>query len=199
MIALFYWSLGTAAFSAHCAGRVEEGKGSASTDGGATETSAAARIPDNHRPLPVMCSHGPKLNEPDPSMTTGGLLNDCKTNEDCNKGDNGACVPDLEFGAHCLYDECATDADCKSGKACSCTTNHGVRNQCVTAGCSVDADCGPNGFCSPTTDGCGNVTGVHCHTGQDVCVKDSDCNVQQGQQCLFQNDAWACVSPGCPG
>jgi hypothetical protein len=62
--------------------------------------------------------------------------------------------------------------------------------------CRVDSDCGANGYCSPTAGGgCGGVSGYYCHTAEDTCVNDSDCQMNGPDVCEYStgDGRWECV------
>ena len=69
---------------------------------------------------------------------------------------------------------------------CVCVAGTGacIRNFCQQAACRTDADCGAGGYCSlsPNYPSLSDSTYV-CHTPDDECIDDSDCNGRQ---------------PGCP-
>jgi hypothetical protein len=84
----------------------------------------------------------------------------------------------------------------------------------VGSNCQVDSDCGPGGFCSPSrfdinssVDAIGVLgggmilSGYFCHTSEDYCVNDSDCDTiecvsEQGCQsvdCAYSTEErWDC-------
>lgn len=107
----------------------------------------------------------------------------------------------------CSYDECFTDSDCEGGVPCGCRLQsiQGSPNMCLAASqCAVDSNCSPPAFCSPSP-----VVGLvdvayFCHTPNDTCVDDSDCqNPPAGWPwpgpgtCVFSQKAgdWGCAWP----
>jgi hypothetical protein len=95
---------------------------------------------------------------------------------------------------------------------CDCRESpfHGApaaANRCTQAGnCRVDADCGASGYCSPSYSiACGinmPIVGFFCHTVNDECIDDSECQVSPttGQGfCAFDPLAkrWVCSDRVC--
>ena len=105
----------------------------------------------------------------------------------------------------CSYDECFTDSDCAGTDApyCACRDprTYGA-NDCVIGNCAQDSDCGACGYCSPTPGGCNTHTGIDgyfCHTPQDACVNDSDCDGGQVCQRSVAMNYWFCGALNCAG
>jgi hypothetical protein len=137
----------------------------------------------------------------------------CSVDADCVRlGVSGGCVS-TAAGSFCKYDECIKDGDCAAGNVCSCeeeSTTQGlvfrtIGNQCVPANCQVDGDCGATPFCSPTLNlYCGaTVTGYRCHTQQDQCMSDGDCQMDAtAGACAYSSQLgyWTCTAAGfCAG
>lgn len=125
----------------------------------------------------------------------------------CTAGTDGRCVQlEGDTCPHCVYDTCFVDGECAAGAACNCDPLNG--DSCQPSNCRVDSDCAC-GYCSPSpnTNNCipdfGNgVSGVYCHTAQDQCTNDSDCNVNDnGGVCAYQPTVgyWACAYAMCAG
>jgi hypothetical protein len=134
----------------------------------------------------------------------------CHTDAECmnpDAGANGRCAifPAYNFPA-CSYDQCVIDSDCGDSGICSCRDPYGAgENLCVPSNCSVDSDCGNGGFCSPTMEGCGayvGTVGYYCHTAEDHCLDDSDCDADAGfPHCVFDSpiNRWICAPLDCTG
>jgi len=140
--------------------------------------------------------------------TPGALI--CTYDSDCIDGQNGRCITKGALTL-CNYDACFTNDDCADAGAdvsdCSCRDSAGYgANSCVPANCRQDSDCGTCGFCSPVTGGCGDIIGVvgyFCHTAQDECLNDSDCNrADPSLHCIFDSvkaNRWICGPLDCTG
>jgi hypothetical protein len=173
-------------------------------------------VPPLHRPTAVVCSDaGAPLSgyEGGTRLPTadGGTIG-CTTASTCPACSNG--LPDrcvalnvLTNGGGggasgsssiCASDECISDQDCGPKGVCSCGTQGG--NICLFGNCRVDSDCGPGGYCSPSTPrSCsGGSRGYYCHTAQDQCRADADC---QGLACTYSIEAaiWTCATIYCAG
>jgi hypothetical protein len=191
--------------SASSSGGQSSGSSGGSSGGGSGGSSSssgghAGEVPIYHRPNDAECLTVP----PPGNCQTMGGPGMCKNDSSCTAGVNGRCV---ESGGgvlfcSCTYDTCAQDADCPAGKTCAChgaTYTGGQGNTCVPGNCRVDGDCGPGGYCSPSYDpmSCGGLLGYYCHTAQDQCVNDSDCNgTGTGPQvCLYSTTTarWQCA------
>lgn len=147
---------------------------------------------------------------PSASPAQGGVAGDCMTDADCTQGRNGRCQGTGLGIVGCTYDACTADADCSGGGFCDCrATESLVVNRCVTSfDCHIDADCGPSDFCSPSwnPDGTGGTSlsfqGYFCHTSQDECVNDADCQSSTsyagGVSCDFEpgRSLWRCSRRG---
>ncbi len=160
------------------------------------------REPQKHRAVAEACPMDrPVVNVQD-DMGEGS----CSANEDCDEGDNGRCV-NSRGGNMCSYDLCFEDSDCESMGAgvCDCRADNAFEaNVCRRGDCRVDSDCGDGGYCSPSFGSCGYYSGVvayYCHTPQDECVDDADCDENTGAYCAFdtQRGLWACSTLGCDG
>jgi hypothetical protein len=176
--------------------------GSGTTSGsGAASGSTSAPLscpppePGDHRPSAVTC--------PPPPIFM------CTTDADCSDyfSMKGTCD-----GGSCNFDVCTTDSDCSSNEVCNCQAQGGppdlYPNTCLGGNCRVDADCGAGFFCSPSYDiTCPGVQpgGYYCHTCQDECTNDSDCNRTNPtgsaaiNVCMVDDAAgyWLCVYSPC--
>lgn len=144
----------------------------------------------------------PDVNPPSPD--------ECAKDEDCKSGRNGRCMHRVQqvqaniVGSEnrCEYDACGSDGDCGAGMACLCAGELGAKtsvNICIPADCKTDADC--HGYsCSPTfvaldKGECRSESqpyqGLRCHTPDDRCVDDEDCN---GGECVYSDAKrhWVC-------
>ena len=155
-------------------------------------------VPAQHRAADTTC---PELRAAGTTNANKQDFDECAQDLDCTAGINGRC---LWFKrSYCSYDTCFSDSDCLSDQPCECrdSASSSDANSCVAGGnCRGDADCGPGGFCSPSLVGkaCGydqSVTGngYFCHTQQDSCLDDSDCD---SSICAFdlQSTHWICVT-----
>jgi hypothetical protein len=130
----------------------------------------------------------------------------CELDTDCTAGVDGRCT--RSNGCSCTYDECASDAACATGQLCDCRDAWDGSSTCLPTNCRTDSDCGSCGYCSPTFGSCGKyegVTGWACHTAQDTCTNDSDCQTVDGgfvtAYCAYQPELghWACSISQCSG
>jgi hypothetical protein len=171
----------------------------------------AQSVPANHRPTEITCPE--QRGAGDASGHSQEIGDPCGQDSDCTAGMNGRC---LWFHiSYCSYDTCFSDSDCPNNLVCECrqSASSSVANVCMADGdCRVDSDCGPGGFCSPslagsdcvclqcTSSACSDTTscghGYFCHTQQDTCVNDSDCN---GATCVYDMSSkrWGCSSLSC--
>jgi hypothetical protein len=149
------------------------------------------------------------------SSCTEGVNGRCNTSEG---GPIVDCVPSCSYDLCASDSDCPDNAPC----LCRDSASSGAANYCYGGGnCRVDSDCGPGGYCSPSLvnqlcaclgvpcppdaggacsvngmpvpcncDPCGH--GYFCHTKQDSCVDDGDC--QSGAACNYDafNGKWAC-------
>ncbi len=163
------------------AGGISSSGGAASTGGGSSTGGAGYSCdgkmlarPTQHRPASVSCP----ANEAATPCTDGGPLV-------CGAG-------------------CVTDSDCAPKSVCSCDgtvfgwAQQSVGNACLAGNCRTDADCS-SGFCSSSYGEGGafyGIAGYFCHTCEDSCSNDSQCNVDGGPAgyCAYQTatGAWAC-------
>ena len=122
----------------------------------------------------------------------------------------------------CFRDsDCAGNVPCQCRDSASSTDG----NRClINSNCRVDDDCGPAGYCSPsqlngcirmctvpcdsethcyagTTEvpcwcgqSCGN--GYFCHTANDTCTNDCECDVGDSACTHQPNAGWACIPCG---
>src|ERR1700690_2869896 len=153
-------------------------------------------FPIQHRAVSASC---PTTRPPGITSSDGGspIGSSCTTDADCTQGTNGRCGPQGGniSGDSCTYDLCFTDTDCSTGNACLCNARG---NNCLPENCRTDSDCAGLG-CSPTSSPtCGpayGTTGFYCHTANDECVDDADCN-EGGLNgyCAYQMQVghWAC-------
>lgn len=172
--------------------------GSDGTDSGRV----APREPFRHRPVEVTCGTRPvDAGSVDVNVPSSGQ---CKTNDDCTAGYNGRCSTGRGPFEGCNYDRCFADSDCESGSVCVCGDPRSQGNECSPVGCRVDADC-PGSWCSPTFGTCGRYRGIigyACHTPEDECVDDSDCNGDDDRKyCWFSPTVahWLCGMSYCAG
>lgn len=129
-----------------------------------------------------------------------------KCAEPCDAFGEGVCNTKYVDFCGCQY-PCLSDADCPTDAACLCNGarpaegggyyHYVTSTQCVQAGCHTDADCAPF-LCalSPGICGYGTVDGLFCHTADDECVGDQDCQDQKlGNLCVFTADEqrWMCT------
>jgi hypothetical protein len=164
---------GTSAGSGTSSGTGTSNGTSGGSGCGSASGACPGEVPLDHRPVPVGCDGG---------IPDGG--SECWQDADCD---------DAGFGAPGL---------------CSCAPNtrHGFSasaNICIPNDCRVDADCAC-GYCSPTVNpNCGSfygVQGYYCHTPQDCCVNDSDCD-GGGGYCAYHTEVgyWTCGYGHCAG
>jgi hypothetical protein len=173
-----------------------------------------SKVPVVHRPTAPVCTSttrpvyncGQHITPQPPNVM-------CSLDSDCQTGADGRCTGNAHDGCTCTYDTCTSDADCAAGQLCDCrsTWRYGANgpNVCLTSNCRVDADCGAGGYCSPSLDpGCGaylGVTGWYCHTADDSCVNDSDCQGLDGgfgtPFCGYHPEVghWVCSVGQCVG
>jgi hypothetical protein len=186
-------------------GAAEAGQPDAGSDGGI----CAQAVPETHRATALACSMTRPFS-PDGGDAVAAHPGECMTDSDCfDGGINGRCVVSSALARLvCSYDECFTDADCAdAGGVCSCRDHEALgANICVPAGCHIDSDCGACGYCSPVTGGCSPHIGVvsyECHTAQDQCTNDSDCDQSvAGLFCIFDPAKaayWLCGPSDCSG
>lgn len=162
---------------------------------------------------------------PGPPNCPGNSAAGCTQDSDCIEGANGRCVSDTHgcTQVYCSYDGCQSDSDCAPNEACACRESawQSTVNSCVNAECHIDADCGLGGFCSPSLvgnpcmclsaaackpnegscspgpcvcgDSCGH--GYFCHTPQDTCLDDGDCEAGAGATCNYDalEHRWNCA------
>jgi hypothetical protein len=167
------------------------------TGGGPTSCGADCSVPVG-RPTALACpATDVSMWETVDAGASGGAKS-CSVDADC-----GTIGP---VGGHCLNgqcgaDECFTNSDCPSGKACGCSTDFHYCcthvNRCVPSNCNVDSDCGENGACSAVIGYCGSLTGFYCHTADDQCHTDADCNDKSTPTCSYNSALghWACEAP----
>jgi hypothetical protein len=126
-------------------------------------------------------------------------------------GLNAACCHDQANYAYsqCAVDACATDSDCGPMNICVCVAGTGAcnRNYCLEGNCRTDADCGTGLYCSPSRNYPALCRSAYmCHTPDDECIDDSDCNGGQSgvslPYCAFDGTVmhWRCTSKlaACP-
>jgi hypothetical protein len=197
--------------------------GDAGGGGAAGATSRApvvtvSLVPTKHRAASSVC---PEERAPG----SGNVVGECTQDSECTDGRNGRCISPNVLGplgqSACSYDDCGSDADCAANEPCRCreSEDSNSANVClVGSGCQVDADCGPGGYCSPSRfdidssvyspavigDGMSR-SGYFCHTPDDFCVNDSDCDTSNclpeadcaGMACIFSSEErWDCFKVG---
>ena len=148
-------------------------------------------IPTDHRLQDVAC---PEERGPG----SANVVRDCTQDSECTEGMNGRCISPNVLGSlggsSCSYDTCFGDSDCPLNEPCRCRQSaaDNAPNYCVARkNCRIDSDCGPRGFCSPSLLGIDSSIigsaefGYFCHTPQDRCLNDDDC------------DPAACGLPSC--
>lgn len=159
-------------------------------------------VPDQHRPVAEVCDD--VRNPPEPYWEPSFDANECTVHADCVNGINGRCFTSRAMNI-CTYDTCFSDSDCGE-TVCLCGGDD--VNKCLIGNCQVDADCGPKGYCSPSLGSCGNyggISGYYCHTPEDECINDSECESESGARgspyCAFNLVAgkWMCSSTHCVG
>lgn len=210
-LALFA-TLSTACGAAVAPNDTDAGRDAIATDARVTETGCAARVPVAHRASAAACPS----ERPPASCDPGGspAPNECRADSDCTMGTNGRCTGNPHDGCNCTYDRCTADSDCTAGGPCACRVSSrggSGSNVCMPGNCRTDGDCGPCGFCSPTLGACGDYTGVqgfYCHTPEDECTDDADCETVLdggflGQRPYCRYDPmrahWRCANDGCAG
>jgi hypothetical protein len=132
-----------------------------------------------HRASALACDAVRAPGEPRTGTVGSNPLASCSSDVECTQGTNGRCSGNGHDGWQCTYDGCSEDAECGAG-VCACEGgSRSDNNVCLTGNCRVDAECGGGkGYCSPTLGSCGNYTkavGYFCHTPQDECIDDADC------------------------
>jgi hypothetical protein len=176
--------------STNASGGASGGDAAANASGGSS--GGAGPVPTSHRPADVACPQQRGAGHVD-------VVNACTQDAYCTAGMNGRCIspnfPGPAGGSGCSYDACFSDSDCPNNVPCKCRkqATDNAPNYCASeSNCRIDSDCGSNGFCSPSVlDITGAVAGsvgfgYFCHTPQDACLNDSDCDPSD---CLS--------SPGC--
>jgi hypothetical protein len=174
--------------------------------------------PVRHRPAPTTCPHTRAPVNPGNGGDGGPVApappgSFCDNDFQCvtDGGINGRCTPQSEspfVQGECTYDTCFADTDCPSSEPCNCDVTYA--DTCLPANCKVDSDCAC-GFCSPSanTTACeptpefGNeIVGFYCHTPQDDCTNDDQCEgIGSPGICAWQPmvGKWTCVSAPCAG
>jgi hypothetical protein len=167
--------------------------------GGQMSETFCGRQPQNHRPASQECDR-----ERGPGSLSRTVDNPaCRVDSDCTAGENGRCL-NAQFQAvpMCSYDLCFSDVTCARGGPCSCAPPKSTGNNiCLEGNCKTDTDCGPNGFCSPSFGMCGRYSGVtayYCHSCDDECVEDSDCD-RPDAYCAYEPSRarWRCSTFSC--
>jgi hypothetical protein len=139
----------------------------------------------------------------------------CQTDADCKEHPHGKCVTGFgQIGSYCgCQYSCVRDDDCGPGQACVCRGKGALRavhSVCAPAECFVDADC-PGSTCSVSAyhNGCSEEVRLACHSPEDSCKSDADCQQQghagRGLQCVArpagEDDAkktrWECAGMSC--
>lgn len=192
------------------AGSSGAGTGSSGTGTGTGGTGRPKGVPLKHRATAQEC---PRDRAPGGSpfdSGVGGPPGGCQKDSECTAGENARCdypAENLHSGFRCSADACFTDSECPGSAACICGGQGGVTraaHACVPGNCRVDADCGSGGYCSPSGGICpGEAASYRCHTANDECTNDSDCNADaRGKgSCEWQATVghWMCsYSHSCP-
>ena len=118
----------------------------------------------------------------------------------CSKDSD--CEVDLHcYQGFCSYDQCHTSADCDAGTVCTCYPGEDDfgASQCKPAHCRLDSDCADGMLCSPSGPAICFDLSWNCHTHQDTCLDDLDCD---GGICTFSAALghWSCGAfPHCGG
>ena len=153
--------------------------------------------PAVHRSAPVECD------DARPAGVPTGSPDDCAADQDCTAGRNGRCLTNRDYN-FCTYDECVSDGDCGADSVCECGGGFaGDHNVCLPGNCATDADCGSD-YCSPSFGSCGfydGTVGYFCHTKDDECVDDADCDMDRSEYCAFDQGSghWSFSDAGCDG
>lgn len=183
-----------------------------SGDASLSDGAIQGRPPASHRASDIQCAQlapaGSCSCNGDCPTASNPLQWKCSNDGDCgDAGTNGRCAGSLGLkGCGCTYDRCGGDIDCPSGQTCAChglTYLFGLGNSCVPGNCRVDADCGSGGYCSPSpalpcnmngSDQYCQGVGYYCHTAQDQCVDDSDCQGAGFPGCVYDPPSghWQC-------
>lgn len=162
--------------------------GDAATTASGGSSAGLSPVPTDHRSEAVACSQ-------ERAPGSASVVGDCTEDSECTDGMNGRCISPNVVGplgrSGCSYDTCFGDSDCRA-KPCRCrqSATSSAPNYCLTdSNCQLDSDCGPGGFCSPSllnvdssiagtaSSGSGLAAfGYFCHTPQDLCLNDSDCD-----------------------
>ena len=120
---------------------------------------------------------------------------------DCDCGDGEVCGLNIEGYGHCeCYAPCATDADCGADEVCFCASRrdptqagHNIMhiNTCLPSECDGPEDCGGE-LCGVALDSCQGAAAQRCHTAEDACDDDGDCD--GSEQCTYaESEArWTC-------
>jgi hypothetical protein len=181
--------------------------GGGGTSGTSGRTAGSCGLaPTNHRPSDAQCqtmaAPGNYTCSGDCPPPGSGQRFECNGDAECDAGLEGRCVEGCcVASSSCTYDQCTFDRDCPADQTCAC---HGspylapADNTCVPGDCRVDADCRSGCACSPSQrPGCWGCVSYHCHTPQDRCVNDADCQAQFPGDgfCVYASDAghWECA------
>jgi hypothetical protein len=174
---------------------------------GGTAGVCSGVAPTNHRSSDAQCqTTAAPGNGGCPDFCGPGTLFSCNGDAQCDAGLEGRCVEYCCIAnSTCTYDQCTFDSDCPANQTCAC---HGSPylapsdNTCVPGNCRVDADCESGCDCSPS-ESCFSCLAYYCHTPNDLCVNDSDCQAQDlgVPSCAYSTDAghWECTSFPVPG
>jgi hypothetical protein len=168
-----------------------------------SSSSTKSEVPENHRASGAPCTDP----APPGNITCGADCPDtpffqCGSDSDCTAGRNGRCIgPGGPARSYCAYDACASDAECTNSQPCAChgsTYANPWNNVCAPGNCRVDADCGAHGYCSPAPslgECSGRLAGYYCHTPDDTCINDSDCETGKISTYSTASKRWACDGP----
>jgi hypothetical protein len=179
-----------ALFGVACSDNRRTSSASSSADSGPNDGANAGyhlHPPAAHREAPLACNTDRgalPIPTPSPSPTCTGL-------------NAFRCVTPGGIGDRCVSDTCATDDDCSATDqrpgVCVCNSNCG-RNACFFGNCAVDSDCGSGRYCSFSSGRVTCTAGYYCHTANDECADDADCN---GDVCYYGGDHWKCGNYDC--
>lgn len=140
-----------------------------------------------------------------PACSSACTYDTCSSDSDCPSNQPCECrasTSSSQPNACVTEGDCRVDADCGAGGYCS-PSLVGISGSCVgAAACWPDAGGGSCSMYTPATGwvdvpclcpvSCGH--GYFCHTPNDACIDDSDC--EAGKSCNYDTEAkhWSCSS-----